>query len=608
MKKAIKVLSILVIFLSFFSFSFAKEEYIINNHDYQAVVNEDGTIDIVETITVSFSQNKHGMIVSLPTTYQKNWQIENDTIFKQYYFPITNIKVLSNQKSHIEQLDNSVKIVFGTEDSYANKQEIYKYSYTMVTRDLDLDGIQMVFLNIVTSGWGTTTENCNFSIQFPKEFSKDGVNIIFPEKQADLQLTFIENSIIGHYDGPISANEGISILVDLDRDYFSFLDFNLLAKNICVVMFILVLVAFLFYLLVGKDKKVKAENIVELSDDLDSSLAGLLIDEQMNQKDLLSLLLYWDNKGYLKIIDEIDDIQLEKIKELDDNNYRYQRVLFKTLFKKGKTVKLSQIKNRLLATIDDIIEDVNLQYLKSKDKLSTNSSIAVQYLMIFTSFLITGIFGSWIYYKYYYLTKNALIIMLIEILVITIISYLFCLLYRKRLQLTKARQALFYFCLFSLLAFNQYYIYYCLKEVGINNYYHTLIFILQVMYIAITMIMRKRNKSFTRLYQKIINIREAIVSGDITDDNLLKELLPYSFAFGLSKQYGELMQQTFLDDSTEIMDNYSCIMALLLALSATSQSVVKDEYQLSSHANCVNVNRNDIDVDSGFGGSSGTSW
>ena len=69
-------------------------------------------------------------------------------------------------------------------------------------------------------------------------------------------------------------------------------------------------------------------------------MVGLLIDEQMNEKDLLSLIIYWANKGYIKITDLIDDVQFEKLKQLEEDKYRYQRLLFKTLFSKGKTVKL----------------------------------------------------------------------------------------------------------------------------------------------------------------------------------------------------------------------------------------------------------------------------
>lgn len=611
MKKVIKLIALLTILLSFFSFVAAKEVYTINNHDYKAIVNQDGTIDIIETITVSFNEKRHGIIISLPTTYQKNWQIEDQTVFRQYYFPITNVKVLSNQKNKVEYLDNSVRIIFGDQDIYSNKQEVYMYRYRLVTRDLNLDGLQMVFLNIVTSGWDATHENCDFSIQFPKDFSDDNIQTVFPDDNGELIVNHQNNTITGHYNGIIAQDEGISILVDLGHDYFQFPDFNMLARNICLAIIILVLTSFVVYLFVGKDEKIKAENKVELSDDLDSSLVGLLIDEQMNEKDLLSLILYWANKGYIKITDLIDDVQFEKIKQLEEDKYRYQRLLFKTLFSKGKTVKLSQIKNQLANTIESIIEEVNLNYLRSKDKLSTNSSIIMQYIMIFTSFLITGSFVCLLYYEYFFLLKNTMLIMLIEFAVITIISYLFSLLYRKRLQLRIVKQIICYVVLLLLLIANQFFVYYLLKQVSIDYYYFVAVFILQISFITIMMVMRKRNKSYNELFQKIINIREVIINGNINreNDKLIEELLPYSFALGLSNQLmASFQQQPDIHNDSDIVNNYSYIMALLLSFAATNQSVVKNEYTLSSNANCTNANTNDIDIDSGFGGSSGTSW
>ena len=123
--------------------------------------------------------------------------------------------------------------------------------------------------------------------------------------------------------------------------------------------------------------------------------------------------------------------------------------------------------------------------------------------------------------------------------------------------------------------------------------------------------MRKRNKSYNELFQKIINIREVIISENINreNDKLIEELLPYSFALGLSNQLMALFQQQpSIHNDSDIVNNYSYIMALLLSFAATNQSVVKNEYTLSSNANCINANTNDIDIDSGFGGSSGTSW
>ena len=124
-------------------------------------------------------------------------------------------------------------------------------------------------------------------------------------------------------------------------------------------------------------------------------------------------------------------------------------------------------------------------------------------------------------------------------------------------------------------------------------------------------VMRKRNKSYNELFQKIINIREVIINRNINreNDKLIEELLPYSFALGLSNQLmASFQQQPSVHNDSDIVNNYSYIMALLLSFAATNQSVVKNEYTLSSNANCINANTNDIDIDSGFGGSSGTSW
>ena len=73
-------------------------------------------------------------------------------------------------------------------------------------------------------------------------------------------------------------------------------------------------------------------------------------------------------------------------------------------------------------------------------------------------------------------------------------------------------------------------------------------------------VMRKRNKSYNELFQKIINIREAIINGNINreNDKLIEELLPYSFALGLSNQLMTLFQQQpDVHNDSDIVNNYS---------------------------------------------------
>ncbi|MGN1398863.1 MAG: DUF2207 domain-containing protein [Erysipelotrichaceae bacterium] len=617
MKKVIKVVALLVIFLSFFSFVSAEDVYTVNQHDYQAVVNEDGTIDIVETVIVTFNQKKHGIIINLPTTYQKNWQINGETYFRQYYFPITNVKVLSNQTSQLQYLDNGVQIVFGSEDSYANQQEIYLYSYTMVTRDLDLNGLQMVFLNIITSGWSSTTESCSFTIQFPKDFSDEAIRVAYPVSAGNgLELLREGNTLIGYYNGIIRENEGITLQVVLGTDYFAFEDFNALALKICLAAFCFVLFGLFVYLLKGKDKKITADGKLDLNTDLDSSLAGLLIDEEMNEKDLISLILYWGNKGYLKIVDLADEVQLVKLKSLNENSYRYQKILFKTLFEKGDEVKLSQIKNKLAQTVTKLIEDTNKAYAKSKRKLSDNSSVIIQSIMIFINFLISGIFVSFIYYRYCYLLKNTLIILLIEFVGLTTICYLSCTVYRKRLLFSKVKQLVCYAGLALLLLANAVFVWYVLRPVKLQMVYEVIIFGLQLLSIIITMAMRRRNKAYYQHYQTIINIKQAITTGefDKKDSELYFALLPYSYAFGLTESFNglyldqDIMENDCFEMEKSKINEYSYLTALLLTITAINDSVISDDILSGSNASNVNCQIDKADIDSGFGGSNITSW
>ena len=85
-----------------------------------------------------------------------------------------------------------------------------------------------------------------------------------------------------------------------------------------------------------------------------SAEAGLLWDDKLHRKDLVSLVYYWAAQGLLEI-EEIGegnkmDYKFSKLKELPNEARLYEKTFFKGLFFK-KEVKLSELKHRFAGTM-----------------------------------------------------------------------------------------------------------------------------------------------------------------------------------------------------------------------------------------------------------------
>ena len=343
MKKVMKLLMVIIICLSIISIKDvgASEAFDINFHNVDIVVNEDGTLLVTETMSVHFTKKRHGIYVNLTDEYNMVWAINGKNVTKKYRFPITNVKVLSSHKYTVYYEKGDVQIKIGHPDYYANAYETYKWQYVIHTSDLELDGQDMLFMNIITTGWNTDTNSCEFTIHFPKSFDNKNIFVHSPEGMMNdignkglLTVERIDNTIIGKYDGKIAYNEGITIQVLLGEDYFEFPNPNKYGFIAAIfTMVVAAIYAALFYFF-GKDDPIMHLVEYHAPKDVSSAEVGVIIDEEVNDSDIISLILDWGRRGIITIEETDDDLILTKVNNLEKEAKNFERILFKGLFNK----------------------------------------------------------------------------------------------------------------------------------------------------------------------------------------------------------------------------------------------------------------------------------
>src|SRR5690606_13635793 len=92
----------------------------------------------------------------------------------------------------------------------------------------------------------------------------------------------------------------------------------------------------------GKDDRAVAAISYFPPDNIDSAMAGFLIDDSADSPDLISLIPAWGSKGIIRM-EEIEkkgwfgkaDTKLIKLKDLPADSPAYEQTLFKGLFKPG---------------------------------------------------------------------------------------------------------------------------------------------------------------------------------------------------------------------------------------------------------------------------------
>ena len=83
------------------------------------------------------------------------------------------------------------------------------------------------------------------------------------------------------------------------------------------------------YFLFGRDEKIIPSIQYQPPEGLDSAAVGYVVDGALEDKDVVSLILYWADKGYLRIEEKKKkDLLLVKIRDLDEDAPDYQKEMF----------------------------------------------------------------------------------------------------------------------------------------------------------------------------------------------------------------------------------------------------------------------------------------
>ncbi len=636
MKKLLKLLTVLIICLSIIGVKKidAKEAFDINYHNVDIVVNEDGSFLITETMSVRFNKNRHGIYVNLTDEYYMDWKVDSEhgeVVQKYYRFPISNVKVLSSHKYEVKYYNGDVQIKIGHPDHYAKQSEVYVWQYVIHTTDLDLEGLDMLFMNIITTGWNTDTYGCEFTIHFPKSFDNANIYVSSPEgmlnglgTQGLLTVERKDNTIIGKYDGKIAFDEGITIQVLLGQDYYKFPDSNKYGLIGAIIAAIVGVIYLVLYFVYGKDDPIIPLVEYHAPKDITSAEVGVIIDEDVNASDMISLILDWGRRGIITITETDDDLVLTKINDLEEDAKNYERIFFDGLFKNKQSVVVSTLKEKFYITMEKAIASLKKYYQKEKLKLSTKSSKIVQIICTILSFVpfaaafLTVELG----YNYRYAFIFAVTLGSVEIIFGTVLlNYL----YQKRYVLKWWQYLLAGLLLVFILGGPMIALYATFASAKINVIYFITIGIFQGLVIFLTMIMRKKTIYGNEMLSRILGLREFIINAsqqeleDLIEKNpyYFYDILPFAYALGLTNIWNEHFKNLTFEkcdwyDSPYYYDdhysNYHMMHSMNSHLNTMRSTMTSTPLPDSSSDGGGSSSGGDFSSGGGFGGSSGGSW
>lgn len=326
----------------------AQEAFVIDDLTISMKVEEDGSIYIEEKYQMDFTQERHGFYRTIPMRYDMNFTLEGKEVNKKYYFPVTDIT--SSDKMEIEYSKDGVSIRLGDEDATVYGKKDYTISYRVQTKDLDLNGKQLLYWNIVGTEFDTQIKHVSFTIAMPKSFNTNEIQMYtgrYGVANEFINWNVDGQTIYGSTDQTLYNYEGLSISAALPSDYFQFpapKDYGMISSGITLLLSVICILLFLRF---GRDEELIIPIEFHAPKGLNSAEVGYIIDQSANTEDLLSLIIEWANKGYIIIHDDKEKgFMLEKIKDIDPDSPYYERQFFRSFFQTSSKVNEEDLKKQ----------------------------------------------------------------------------------------------------------------------------------------------------------------------------------------------------------------------------------------------------------------------
>ncbi len=431
---------ILFLFLCFVFLTFAActpvahadEGWVIENFQSNVIVEQNGKVNITETIDVNFGTlQKHGIYQDIPNIYY-------DQNNKNTYADISILSILkdgASEQYQQSQNGNFLRLKIGKPNQTFSGSAEYTITYTAVGILKSFSDHDELYLDVTGNGWPVPIKKTSARITLPQNgitgvrcfegiqnASEKCVATITSQNQADFSATRV-----------LQAEENMSILLGYTKGMVPILtastprtqtDNNTIAPLLILIniggflataIFGIGLTIFFFFKHGRDEKNLATDTIVAqymAPDKLRPAEVGTILDERADTLDVSATIVDLAARGFLTITEQekkwlfgTTDYILKKTKKSVEELLPYEKLLFERLFLDNDTVKISELEKNFYTDLalvkSSLYADVlGKKYFSQNPEMVRNRYTGVGLALfiagIVLSFVIFSLMGIWI--------------------------------------------------------------------------------------------------------------------------------------------------------------------------------------------------------------------
>lgn len=286
--------------------------YYYDKYHVQMTVHADNSYSILEQIDIVFTTPKHGIYRSLITD---SWimrdvsaaQDGSKTELRHYEPKIKNIEVSVPFKVFDEEGVKDVRI--GSSDSYYDGPVHFDISYRMEVPSDRVEQSDLFFYSLLGTGEPCSTRYFSFCIDFEQPVPDSSLRALQMFTGAlgsgdDVSSQIITTCTPTHIEGSVDfvrPYEAVTLWLPLPEGYFPVITpWQTYVAWISLLLAIIVLLYVLYKELQQRDRVTKVVTF-DPPHGMNSAEVGTLIDCSVDDRDLISLIPWLANEGYLRI-------------------------------------------------------------------------------------------------------------------------------------------------------------------------------------------------------------------------------------------------------------------------------------------------------------------
>lgn len=554
-KAAIMIAAVLILIMAVPAFASAAD-YSTTNYNVQVNVKDDNSAYITEKIGLDINNGINGIYRYIPLSQTVTYNDKDGKAIEKVRNPmkVEDISVENDPFTKSKENGNMV-IKIGDSAQTVNGKKTYTLSYRSRMYDDGVKDYDSFYYNVLPNNWETPIEKSGITINMPKKFNKDNVDVYAGSKDKRNDSDKISwkvkgNTITITAKEKLEQGSGITVGIKLPEGYFSGeLSTFWMKILLCATGVIIAMLLGLFWFRFGRDPKIVQTVEFEPPAGIGPAEVGYIIDGSVDKKDIVSLIFWFAQKGYITI-EEKDkkDFVLNKVKDLPDDARPFEKTFFNGLFEQGigGSVIMSEIGPEFYSTFETTKEQVEEHFTENKKTRvfprSASSARVGGYALMIVGFAIAAFVTAKIY---------ASIWVCVPVGILCILTIIACALgtsatdkkYAKSLggRITTALFSLIFIAAAAALTI-------FLSWWSIGFIFGGLaVALMEVAAYFTIRFMQSRTKYGTELMGKLLGFKEFIKAAEVEkleamieeNPSYFYDVLPYAYVFGLSKKWAK---------------------------------------------------------------------